>query len=201
MSRIDLVCLGDRPWVELVADERDLLARAARDRFVFYWEPARLGAGEPRVALEAAPPRVTDPFEAAASAAPDGVMIATPHLPRGLSVDLADAAQRALVDDLCASQRLGRPVLWYRAPEAFAFTRHLRARAIVYERVLGPARGDRDALLARRADVVLDERGEWDAVWARVEAVLRARRSGVQAIVGAGAGAHAVQRRRRTSWR
>jgi hypothetical protein len=192
MFRIDLVCLGDRPWVELVSDERDLLARAARDRFVFYWEPARIGAGDPRVALEAAP---------------DGVMIATPHLPRGLSADLADAAQRALVDELCSAQRLGRPVLWYRAAEAFAFTRHLRARAIVYDRAAGASRraplsADRDAGLARRADVVIEAPGaEWDDVWARVETVLRARRTGVQAVVGGGVSAQAVQRRRRTSWR
>ena len=187
MIRTDLVCLGDRPWVELATDERDLLARAARDRFVFYWEPAVEVAGEPRLALDAAP---------------DGVMMATPHLPRGLAADLAAAAQAALLDDLCASQRLGRPLLWYRTAEAYAFTRHLRARAIVYDRSARGelARSDRDALLARRADVVLDERAEWDEVWARVEAVLRSRRSGVQAVVGGGAVAQAVQRRR-PAWR
>jgi hypothetical protein len=190
MYRIDLVCLGDRPWVELSEGERDGLARAARDRFVFYWEPPVIGAGEPRLALRAAP---------------DGVMIATPHLPRGLTAELADAARGALVDELFASQRLGRPVLWYRASEAFAFTRHLRARAIVYDRTAGggAASADRDAMLARRADVVVDERDAWEAVWGRVEAVLRerARRSGVQAVVGSRGGAQAVQRRRRTSWR
>ncbi|HTJ40570.1 MAG TPA: glycosyltransferase [Kofleriaceae bacterium] len=141
MFRHDVLCLGDVPWSRAGVRTRHLLGRAARDRFVFYWEPAIHGEqGEPRVEL--------DPGE-------DGVMIATPHLPFGLDPELAEAAQRALVDDLIATQRLVRPVLWYQTPHALGFTRHVRARAVVYD-CLGPSWDqEKEAHLLRRADVVL----------------------------------------------
>jgi hypothetical protein len=77
MFRHDVLCLGDVPWCRADARTRRVLTRAARDRFVFYWEDAIEDAGEPRVELDAAD---------------DGVMIATPHLPSGLAPELAEAA-------------------------------------------------------------------------------------------------------------
>lgn len=161
-----------------------MLAHAACDRFVFYWEPPAWGAGEPRLALHAAE---------------DGVMIARPHLPAGLPRELADAAQRELVDDLLATQRIARPVLWYRAPAALAFTRHVRARAIVYD-CLGRERAPEGAHVESLADVVLDEDPAaplaWDAIWPRVEAACHTRRTGLHT-TARGAIAQPVCRRTR----
>ena len=160
MYRHDVVCLGEARWPDAGVRARDVLARAARDRFVFYWEPPAFASGEPRLALHAVE---------------GGVMVARPHLPHGLPRELADAAHRALIDDLLATQRLAHPILWYRAHEARAFTRHVRARAIVYD-CLGRARTDHATDLARQADVVLDEDPAaplaCDAIWARVEAII-----------------------------
>jgi glycosyltransferase involved in cell wall biosynthesis len=143
--RHDLLCLGDAPWSAAPARIRHLLSRAARDRFVFYWEDPVPGAGEPRVEL---------------SPAADGVMIATPQLPAALSPELAVATQRALLDDLISTQRLGRPVLWYLAPRPLGFARHVRARAVVYHchdvaPDGDPARATAEAHLLDRADLVL----------------------------------------------
>jgi UDP-galactopyranose mutase len=115
-----------------------LLGRCARDRRVFVVEPPR---------------RDGDRFRLVVRRDLDGVVVATPHIPRRTEPELAATVQRHLLDELIADHRIERPVLWYRDPRALAYSCHVRARAIVYDRP-GVPEVDEELMLAH-ADVVL----------------------------------------------
>ncbi|WP_244470839.1 glycosyltransferase [Microvirga massiliensis] len=93
---------------------------------------------------------------------PEGVTVAVPVLPEGLSSEDVILEQRELVEDLVISQGDGSRVFWYYTPMAMAFTAHLDCELCVYDNMdeLSLFRGasrellDFESELFGRADVV-----------------------------------------------
>jgi UDP-galactopyranose mutase len=143
----DVIVLSHLRWRFVRQRPQHLLSLCARDRSVYYFEEPIHDDGEERLEL--------DPTE-------DGVVVVTPHLPHGTTPERAEAAQRAMLDKLLADRGIAQPVLWYYTPMALPFTRHLRARVVVYDCMdelslfKGAPRAltDLEAQLMGRADVV-----------------------------------------------
>ena len=64
-----------------------------------------------------------------------GVTVATPRLPTGLSAEAATDVLRALLDGLVAERGVEKPIAWYYTPMMLAFSRHVAegAAAVVYD--------------------------------------------------------------------
>jgi UDP-galactopyranose mutase len=143
----DLVCFSHLRWNFVFQRPQHLMSRFARERRVFFFEEPERGALAPRLVL---------------SRSPEGVLVATPHLPSGLDPHAEHEALRELLDALLVEHGSGDRVLWYYTPMALPFSRHLAARAVVYDcmdelalfRGAPPVLVEREAQLLRRADVV-----------------------------------------------
>jgi UDP-galactopyranose mutase len=114
----DLVCFSHLRWDFVYQRPNHLMARAARDRRVFF---------------------VEEPVEEEAPTAHlrlldrEGVVVATPVLPLDRPAGGDTATLRQLVDHLVRSERIVRPVLWYYTPMALPWTRHLAGATVVYD--------------------------------------------------------------------
>jgi len=94
-----------------------------------------------------------------------GVRVFVPHLPAGEFADphRAIQAQRRLLDELVARERVEEPLLWFYTPVALAFAGHLQVGAAVYDCMdelsafsgAPTDMGAREARLLARADLVL----------------------------------------------
>lgn len=144
----DLVCLSHLRWDFVYQRPQHLLSRCAKQRRVFFVEEPIFGQGPSRLDV---------------SQREDGVYVVVPHLPEGLSNEVAvEAIQRAMIDRLFAEQHIRDYVLWYYTPMALGWTRHLKPLATVYDCMdeLSAFRNaprllrDREAELFRRADLV-----------------------------------------------
>jgi len=143
----DLVCLSHLRWDFVYQRPNHLMARAARDRRVFFVE-------EPVTEAVDAPKWRT--------AAREGVTVATPVLPDHLRDAARATALGRLVDGLLAAEGVHRPVLWYYTPMALPWTRHVPASLVVYDSMdyLAGFRGapprmlELEAELLERADLV-----------------------------------------------
>jgi UDP-galactopyranose mutase len=144
----DLVCLSHLRWDFVYQRPQHLLSRCAKQRRVFFVEEPIFVQGPSRLDV---------------SQREDGVYVVVPHLPEGLSSEVAvEAIQQAMIDRLFAEQGIRDYVLWYYTPMALGWTRHLKPIATVYDcmdelsafknapRLLR----DREAELFRRADLV-----------------------------------------------
>ena len=86
----------------------------------------------------------------------------TPHLPRGLDPAGEVGATRALLAELCRSEGIISPVLWYYSPMSLAFSSELKPSLLVYDCMDqlaafagAPAAMEHyEQLLLRRADIV-----------------------------------------------
>ena len=115
----DLLCLSHLRWDFVYQRPQHLLSRAAREgRRVFFFEEPFLGADEPRLEI---------------GAREDGVIVAQPHLPHGLSPREIEDAQHRLLDELIAREGISDFVLWYYTPMARGFSAHLRPAVTVYD--------------------------------------------------------------------
>jgi UDP-galactopyranose mutase len=141
-----VICLSHLRWNFVYQRPQHLLSRCARDHRVVFVEEPISDVSEPELELRA-----------------EGALtVAVPHLPADLAPDLAEAAQRRMIDRLVYQLDNPRPVLWYLTPMAIAFTNHLKARAVVYDCMdelslfhgAPPVLKDREALLLKHADVV-----------------------------------------------
>jgi len=113
----DLLCFSHLRWDFVYQRPNHLMARAARDRRVFFVEePVTEPAPTPHL-------RLVDRA---------GLTVVTPILP---PLDGADPQPilRDLIDHLVLTERIDRPVLWYVTPMALPWTRHLEAAATVYD--------------------------------------------------------------------
>ncbi len=143
----DLVCLSHLRWDFVYQRPQHLMSRFARDRRVFFVEEPREHEGPPRMDV---------------GDRPEGVRVAVPHLPPGLSPEQAEAAQRDLLRGLLAGQDISEYILWYYTPMALAFTADLAPAAVVYDcmdelsmfRGAPPALLEREAKLLETADLV-----------------------------------------------
>lgn len=144
----DLVCLSHLRWDFVYQRPQHLLSRCAKGRRVFFIEEPIFGQGPSRL-------DVTE--------REDGVYVVVPHLPEGLSSEVAvEAIQQAMIDRLFTEHQIRDYVLWYYTPMALGWTRHLKPLVTVYDcmdelsafknapRLLR----DREADLFRRADLV-----------------------------------------------
>ncbi|HET9613514.1 MAG TPA: glycosyltransferase [Candidatus Limnocylindrales bacterium] len=114
MSAQDLVCFSHLRWDFVYQRPNHLMARAARDRRVFFVEePVDEAAPTPHLRL----------------AEHNGVTVVTPVLPSERDRERDTLTLTALVDHLVRSQRIIRPVVWYYTPMALPWTRHLAASA------------------------------------------------------------------------
>ena len=114
-----LLCFSHLRWHFVYQRPQHLMARFAREHRVFFIE-------EP-VATDAAEPWLDS------HAVEGGIQIVVPRLPGSLAGPEADAAQRALLDRLCASEGVRRPLLYYFTPLALKFSDHLGASLVVYD--------------------------------------------------------------------
>lgn len=148
IGRRPLLCFSHLRWNFVYQRPQHLMVRFARSAPVFFLEePVPADQAAPSLALE----------ETA-----DGVVVAVPRLPPDLDEAGALAAQRLLLDRLCAAQGIVAPLLWYYTPMALGFSDHLRPALTVYDCMdeLAAFRGAPAALqareeeLLRRADLV-----------------------------------------------
>ncbi|HEV2802211.1 MAG TPA: glycosyltransferase family 1 protein [Pyrinomonadaceae bacterium] len=144
----DLVCLSHLRWDFVYQRPQHLLSRCAKQRRVFFVEEPIFGQGPSRLDV---------------SQREDGVHVVVPHLPEGLSNEMAvEAIQQAMIDRLFAEHQIRDYVLWYYTPMALGWTRHLKPLATVYDcmdelsmfKNAPRSLRDREAELFRRADLV-----------------------------------------------
>jgi UDP-galactopyranose mutase len=144
----DLVCLSHLRWDFVYQRPQHLLSRCAKQRRVFFVEEPIFGQGPSRLDV---------------TQREDGVYVVVPHLPEGLSSEVAvEAIQQAMIDRLFAEHQIRDYVLWYYTPMALGWTRHLKPLATVYDcmdelsafKNAPRALREREAELFRRADLV-----------------------------------------------
>jgi UDP-galactopyranose mutase len=115
----DLICLSHLRWNFVFQRPQHLMSRYAATRRVYFVE-------EPLFDDTALTASLT--FE------PHGhLMVVVPHLPSRFTAQQSMAAQRALLNQLLAAERIERYVLWYYTPSALRFTDHLTPQAVVYD--------------------------------------------------------------------
>jgi glycosyltransferase involved in cell wall biosynthesis len=144
----DLVVLSHLRWDFVFQRPQHLMTRAARQQRVFFFEEPIIqgGTGAPRLDVRSV----------------DGVFVAQPHLPHGLSQSAHDEALVYLLNELFARHRIKAHVLWYYTPNALLFSRHLEPLATVFDcmdelsafKGASPRLRELEAELLRRADVV-----------------------------------------------
>lgn len=145
----DLVCLSHLRWDFVFQRPQHLMSRFARERRVIFFEEPVHAEGPPRLAV---------------AGRPEGVEVAVPHLPPGLSGEEAEAVQGELLLGLLAERGIEPAsfVLWYYTPMALGFSSGLEPAAVVYDcmdelslfRGAPPALVDRERDLMARADLV-----------------------------------------------
>ncbi len=146
-GQLDLICLSHLRWDFVYQRPQHLMSRFARDRRVFFVEEPVRDDGPDRMEV-----RTT----------PQGVSVATPHLPHGVDGDAMDEAQRELLDRFLYERGIRDFALWYYTPMALDFSRHLRPRLVVYDSMdelslfafAPPALLERERELFRRTDLV-----------------------------------------------
>ena len=143
----DLICFSHLRWNFVRQRPNHLMARAAKDRRVYYVEE----------------PMPTDgSFAHLERRTEAGVTIVTPHLPASLETGDAQEVLAALMTDLVGTDEIRRPTLWYYTPMALPWSRHLGADVTVFDSMddLTGFRGAPDGLgaledeLLARADIV-----------------------------------------------
>jgi len=144
----DFICFSHLRWGFVHQRPQHLMTRFARDHRLFYVEePVETDAAEPGMAV----------YDAVA-----GIKLLVPQLPKGISGDEAEVAQRAVLERTFAELSPEQPILWYYNPMAPLFADQLKASVVVYDCMdeLSGFRGAPPSLIAReralldRADVV-----------------------------------------------
>lgn len=162
-----LICFSHLRWNFVFQRPQHLISRFAKDYQVIYWEEPNFRSGfQPLVDLR--------------TCKSTGVTIATPQLPEGLTEAQQDVALRGLLDKLALSDN-SEVVRWYYTPMMLPFSRHLKAKAVVYDcmdelsafRFAPPALLQRETELLEEADLVFTggkslfeaKRGRHDSVY------------------------------------
>ncbi len=141
-----LLCLSHLRWDFVYQRPNHLMARAARDRRVYFVEEPVVGEGPAGLDISRR----------------DGVVIVRPQLPPELADGARDAVLGGLLGDFVQNHELGRPWLWYYTPMALPWSRTIEASAVIYDCMdqLSAFRGAPAELVSlerelfRRADVV-----------------------------------------------
>lgn len=115
----DLICFSHLRWDFVYQRPQHLLKRCAQERRVFFVEEPIFDNGSMRLDISERDPNLR---------------VVVPHLPQGLSSDVAktavlhDMIQRMLVDN-----NIHQYLSWYYTPMALDFTRHLKPLAVIYD--------------------------------------------------------------------
>lgn len=118
-SAPDLVCLSHLRWDFVFQRPQHLLTRCACERRVFYVEePMFDDAPTPRMGV---------------SHRGDGLYVAVPHLPNGLTQEQSEAVQRDLLDHMRQEYAIEQFILWYYTPMAIGFSDHLDPVVTVFD--------------------------------------------------------------------
>lgn len=141
-----LICLSHLRWDFVYQRPNHLMARAARDRRVYFVEEPVPTAGEPTLESHDV----------------DGVTVVRPLLPAHLGDSEREATLARLVRPLAGDGSGPAPWLWYYTPMALPWTQELEASAVVYDCMdqLSAFRGapaelvELERALFARADVV-----------------------------------------------
>ena len=141
----DLLCFSHLRWDFVYQRPNHLMARAARERRVYYVE-------EP----------IEGPVATLDLHRREGLTVVVPRIPQHLNGE-TESTLRRLISRLVADERIVDPVLWYYTPMSVAWTRHLAHSAVVYDVMdelsafkFAPAQlRELEASLLGEADVVL----------------------------------------------
>lgn len=114
----DLVCFSHLRWDFVYQRPNHLMARATKDRRVYFVEEPRLEPG--------ASPHL-------ASVRRHGLTVVTPVLPERLDRATTEAEMRTLMTRLTRRERLVSPILWYYTPMALPWSRHLPSSGAIYD--------------------------------------------------------------------
>ena len=118
-SNPDLICFSHLRWDFVYQRPQHLLKRCAQERRVFFVEEPIFDNGSMRLDISERDPNLR---------------VVVPHLPQGLSSDVAktavlhDMMQRMLVEN-----NIHQYLSWYYTPMALDFTRHLKPLAVIYD--------------------------------------------------------------------
>lgn len=137
----DLVCLSHLRWDFVYQRPQHLLSRFAKQRRVFFIE-------EPIFSADSAE-------RLDVSVRDSGVWVVVPHLREGQSLEVVEATQQAMLDELFAQAQIHDYILWYYTPMAMAFTRHLKPQVVVYDCMdeLSAFKGANPELKARETEL------------------------------------------------
>jgi UDP-galactopyranose mutase len=114
-----LICFSHLRWHFVYQRPQHLMARFAREhRVMFVEEPVATDAAEPWLESHAVD---------------GGIQIVVPRMPESLSGPEAEAAQRAMLDQVLAAEGIRQPVLYYFTPLAFKFSDHVGASLVIYD--------------------------------------------------------------------
>jgi UDP-galactopyranose mutase len=145
----DLICLSHLRWNFVFQRPQHLMSRYAIARRVYFVE-------EPLFHQHLTAATVT--------MEPHGhLLVVTPQLPSAFTPTQVLAAQRSLLSQLIAGERISKYVLWYYTPLAMRFSDHLSPDVVVYDcmdelsafKNADPALPDLERALLRRADLVI----------------------------------------------
>jgi len=114
----DLLCFSHLRWDFVYQRPNHLMARAARDRRVYFVD-------EPHFVLGGSPGITAVDRE--------GVTVVTPQLATGLDHAARDRQLANLMDAFVATESIQQPTLWYYTPMALRWTRHLESSAVVFD--------------------------------------------------------------------
>ena len=117
MLDLDILCFSHLRW-DFDQWPQHLMTRAARETRVFFVEEPRFDVSAPMLEIERRP---------------EGVTIAVPHIPDGLTADTSLAVQTTLVRELLEREEITHCLAWYYTPWALKFTRRLDPVATVYD--------------------------------------------------------------------
>lgn len=143
----DVLCLSHLRWDFVYQRPQHVLGRCARTHRVVFVEEPVFDEGGARLDVS---PR------------PEGVEVAVPHLPPGLSPEEVESVVRALVNGLVRERRMDRLLVWFYTPYALPYAADLGPELVVYDCMdhLASFRGapatlrEREEALLRWADVV-----------------------------------------------
>lgn len=115
----DLICLSHLRWNFVYQRPQHLMSRCARERRVFFIE-------EP-ITVDTDSPHLHSHVDES------GVCVVVPQFPHDPQPRDNPSILKHLIDEMYERCGIHEPVLWYYTPMARAFTRHLQARAVVYD--------------------------------------------------------------------
>jgi UDP-galactopyranose mutase len=132
----DVICLSHLRWGFVYQRPNHLMARAARERRVFFFEVPVIGRGPSRLEV---------------NQVASGLHVCTPHLPEGISDHESESIQRSLLAEMASGRGVERPIVWSYTPMALPLTDVIEPALVVYDCMdeLSAFRGAHPELVAR----------------------------------------------------